>query len=217
MTSYDGERAPRPGVKVRPALGGTRAVALLLAGGRENSFDPTRARHLAGLRMRPVATALRRTSARDGLAVWSVRYRYRGWNGAEMSPVEDARWALEEVRRRHGEDIRVVVVGHSMGGRTGMRIGGDDNVVGVAALAPWLPEGEPVDHLAGQRLLIAHGDLDKVTSPRLSREFADRARAVGADVDYVTVPGETHAMLRRWRTWHRLTTSFVVTALAPSR
>ena len=207
---------PQPAVVVHPAVGEVNAVALLLPGGRADSYELSQSRHLSAVRMRPIATALHRAGRRNGLGVWLLRYRYRGWNGDEMSPVADARWALDEVRRQHG-DVPVVLVGHSMGGRTALRVAGDGSVCGVAALAPWLLDGEPVDQLAGRRLLIVHGERDRVTSPRASRRYAERAREVAKDVDYIPLAGETHAMLLRWRTWHRLTTRFVLDVVSGPR
>lgn len=180
-----------------------RAVALVLHGGREHSFDAAHPSQLTAVRMRPFARALQRRGKAAGLAVAALGYRFRGWNGAEESPVADARWALSELRERHG-DVPMILVGHSMGGRTSLRVADDDAVAGVVALAPWLPPKEPVSQLAGKRVLIAHGNLDFVTSPRASRHFADRARDAGADITYVTVRGDNHAMLLRPGRWHRL-------------
>jgi dienelactone hydrolase len=201
-----------PTVAVRPAQGSTRAVVLMLHGGKEHSVQPTHHRQLAGARMLPFAAAIARRGGPVGVAVWSLRYRVRGWNGDQMSPVPDTRWALERVRCAHG-DVPVVLVGHSMGGRTAVRVAGDDGVVGAVALAPWLPKGEPVEQLEGRRLLIAHGTADRVTSPAASRRFAERARAVASRVDVVMVAAETHAMLLRWPTWQRLTTAYALDLL----
>ena len=162
--------------------------------------------------MRPIAAAMHRRGAAQGVAVWTLRYEIRGWNGPLMSPVADAQWALDEIRRRHGE-LPVALVGHSMGGRTAMRVAADPAVVAVVALAPWLPAGEPVDQLRGRRALLVHGTFDRVTSAAESRRFADRAREVGASVDYVAIRGESHAMVLRARTWHRLTVAYVLQAL----
>ena len=204
--------APAPAVAVRPARGATSAVVLVLPGGRADSFELAHSRHLAGVRMRPFARSLHRRGRGKGVAVWQLRYRYRGWNGDEMSPVPDASWALDEVRRRHG-DVPVVLVGHSMGGRTALRVAGDASVRGVVALAPWLFDTEPTQQLAGRAVLIAHGDADKVTSARVSRRYADRA-ARYTTVRYVTVRRDMHAMLLRARTWHRLATTFTLSVLA---
>jgi len=201
-----------PALVVRPALAETAAVALVLPGGRENSLAPTQPRHLSGVRMIPFARALHRQGAALGLAVWSVRYRVRGWNGEEMSPVPDVRWALDQVRDQHGP-VPVVLVGHSMGGRTAVRVAGDASVAGVVALAPWLPKTDPVEQLSGRRLLIAHGTLDRVTSPRASQRFVVRARDVTPDVAFVAVRGETHAMLLRAPFWHGLAAAYALDTL----
>lgn len=198
-----------PALAVRPPIGQVSSVALVLPGGRADSLEPGDSRHLSGLRMRPIASSLHRAGRRRGLAVMQLRYRVRGWNGAEMSPVADAHWALGYITAHHG-DVPVVLVGHSMGARTALRVAGEDAVRGVVALAPWLPDGEPVDQLAGREVLIAHGSLDRVTSPAASRRFAQRAESVAKRVDYVTVRGDAHAMLLRALTWHRLATRFTL-------
>lgn len=201
-----------PDLVVRPARGQTTAVVLVLPGGRADSFDPADIRQLAAVRMLPIARSLSRRGRRHGVAVWTVRYRYRGWNGSQMSPVHDTQWALDEVRKRHG-DVPVVLVGHSMGGRTAMRCAGDALVVAACGLAPWLPDGEPVDQLRGRLVLVAHGNTDVVTSPRASRRYVHRAQGVASQAGFVTVCGDMHAMLLRWRTWHRLATGFTLGAL----
>ena len=212
MTRPEDDAAPAPHVVTLPATGATRAVALVLPGGRANSFELAQARQLATIRMWPIARALRRAGRSDGLAVWLLRYRYRGWNGDEMSPLADARWALDEVRRQHGA-VPIALAGHSMGGRTALRVAGDEQVRGVVALAPWLFDTEPVDQLAGRSVLIVHGTRDRVTSPDASRRYTERARAFTADVEYVSLRGESHGMLLRPRTWNRLTTQFVCRAI----
>jgi len=197
---------------IRAAVGATRAVAVVLPGGRADSFEPTTARQLSGVRMRPFAAALHRDGARHGLAVWSVRYRVRGWNGQQASPLLDVTSALEQVRDRHG-DVPVVLVGHSMGGRIAMRLAGYDTVIAAVGLAPWLPDGEPVDQVSGRRILLAHGDRDGVTSLRETQRFAQRAAPYAAELDLVIVRGERHAMLLRARTWHQLATAFALDSL----
>jgi dienelactone hydrolase len=190
-------------------------VALVLPGGRADSLDPTAARQLAGLRMLPFAANLHRGGGRDGLAVWTLRYRVRGWNGVQASPLADVSWALDEVRRRH-DDVSVVLVGHSMGGRAAMRAAGDSSVVAAVGLAPWLPDGEPVEQLAGRRILLAHGDNDRVTSADASRRYAGRAAAAASDIAFVSIRREHHAMLLRARAWQRLTTAYVLDVLGLS-
>ena len=201
-----------PGLAVRAAAGPTKAVALVLPGGQERSMMPGSPRQLAALRMQPFAAGLHQAGRKLGLAAWLIRYRYRGWNGEHASPLPDIDWALDEVRRRHG-GVPVLLLGHSMGGRAALRMGGDRSVRAVAAFAPWLPDGEPAGQLARRRVLIAHGSLDRVTSPRASEAYVRLARTAGADVWWQEVPGETHAMLLRYRTWQRLAIQFALGTL----
>src|SRR4051794_8906641 len=201
-----GADAGRPLALTSPVV-----IVLVLHGGKESSFDPVSWRNGAGLRMRPIAATLRARGHRQGLVVERVRYRYRGWNGAEASPVVDARASLPDARTRHG-DVPVVLVGHSMGARTALRLAGDDGVTTVVGLAPWTPRDEPVDHTDGRRLLLVQGDGDTVTPPGNSLDYARRATAAGAEVARVVVRGDGHAMLRRWPTWHRLAIDAVLAA-----
>jgi len=212
MTAAITATATVPAVTVLPPATEVAAVALVLPGGKARSRDPMSPRQLTGLRMRPFASALRDHGAPHGVAVWSVRYRVRGWNGSAADPVSDAGWALDEVRRRHG-DLPVVVVGHSMGGRAAIHVAGDVAVRGVVALAPWIEPGDPVNQLRGRSLLVAHGSKDVITSAASSRRFAELAAGVTEPVAGVRVRGDLHAMLLRWRTWHRLATGWTLATL----
>ena len=157
--------------------------------------------------MRPFARELDRAGGPHGLAVWSLRHAVRGWNGDEQSPVADATWALAEITRRHG-DVPVVLVGHSMGGRTAVHAAGSPAVVAVCALAPWLPRGEPYEQVAGRAVLVVHGRLDTTTSPRASLAWAREAATVTDRVWRIEVRRERHAMLWRAAFWHRIATEF---------
>lgn len=194
-----------PSLTVHDARGPVRAVALVLHGGRSKSRTRVRPFQLAVLRMHPFATALRAT---EGLVVAQLRYRVRGWNGAERSPVPDTAWALDRLSTRF-PDVPIALVGHSMGGRTAMYVAGHDGVRAVVGLAPWIEAGDPVEPLAGRRLLIVHGDQDRMTSPGASAAYARRAEGIAETVGYVSVAGEKHAMLRRAGVWTQLTTGFV--------
>ena len=187
------------------------AIVLVLHGGKENSFDAVTRRDAAGLRMMPITATLRARGRRRGVVVESVRYRYRGWNGAEASPVVDARAVLADARSRYGA-VPVVLVGHSMGARAALRLAGDDGVTMVVGLAPWTPRGEPVEHTSGRRILLVQGDHDTVTPPADSLHYAERAAAAGAEVARIVVRNDGHPMLRRWPTWHRLTVDAVLSA-----
>ncbi|WP_312880504.1 alpha/beta hydrolase [Actinokineospora xionganensis] len=202
----------RPSIRVYGPTENVRGVALLLHGGRERSHGRVHRYRSAYLRMLPFARDIRHEGAADGVAAWALRYRYRGWNAPELDPVLDAAWALDEIRRAHG-DVPVALVGHSMGGRTALRVAGADSVVAVCALAPWTKPNEPVEQLAGRTVLIAHGLLDKMTDPELSFRYAARAKAVTERVAHFDVHDEGHAMLRKSAAWTRLVTGFTLGAL----
>ncbi|AVV48031.1 alpha/beta hydrolase [Streptomyces sp. P3] len=197
-------------VRRRPAARAGAAV-LVLHGGREHSRRTSKAWHLAALRMRPVLRAAVASTDRRDVLVGEVRYRYQGWN-ATADPVDDTARALDELRRLASE-VPVTLVGHSMGGRAALRAAADPAVRGVLALAPWCPPGEPVDHLAGTRIVVLHGDRDRVTDPGASEEYVRRARSAGARAGLVLVRGGDHAMLRRGADWHRATAAIVAQLL----
>jgi pimeloyl-ACP methyl ester carboxylesterase len=200
-----------PTVEVHPPDGATRAVVLVLHGGKADSFEPSEAAHLSSRRINPFVRALHRQGRAHGVAVWKLRYRVRGWNGRERSPAHDAQWALEEVRRRHG-GVPVVLVGHSMGGRAAVHVLGDPSVIGLVALCPWLPS-EPFEGAWGKDVVIAHGIIDRWTSPRETREWAAAARPLAASLLYVRVRRTGHFMLRRSGLWTDLAVGFALTWL----
>ncbi|MFF2245534.1 alpha/beta hydrolase [Arthrobacter sp. NPDC058130] len=198
-------------LRIAEAAGQTRGVALVLHGGRADSYDPVRGRHLSPARMQPFARALNRQGGPHGLAVWTLRNRYRGWNGKDMSPVQDARWALSRISQEH-PGVPVYLLGHSMGGLTALCVADDRQVEAVVALAPWLNHETPVEPVTGRRVLIVHGTEDRWTSPANSLDFARRAEGVAASVDFVSLRGAGHFMFRRVALWNVLADGFVLAA-----
>ncbi|MCS0604687.1 S9 family peptidase [Streptomyces sp. LP11] len=191
-------RTARLGKAVGPEPTSVSGAVLLLPGGEEVSarkpspvwataFVPSLGRRLA------------RAGRAEGLAVHTVHYRYRGWNGSEAHLAADAEWAADEVVRRYG-DVPVCLVGIGMGGRAALRTGGHEAVGSVVALAPWLPEddvaapAEPVKQLAGRRVLIVHGTNDERTDPELSFRFAARAKKTNREVCRFEVHSDGHGM-----------------------
>lgn len=186
--------------------GAVSGLALLLHGGQETSHDPVLRRHGGYARMALMQRTLAARLRRRGVAVWLLRNQVRGWNaapGREPDPVRDARAALSAAAATL-PGIPTVLVGHSMGGRTACALAAHERVVGVCALAPWLPAGTPVAPLGGKVLVVAHGTADTRTSARASREFTDRARSAGCDATYVEIPGAGHAMLRPLVAWDQV-------------
>jgi pimeloyl-ACP methyl ester carboxylesterase len=193
----------------RPKAGDVRAAVLVLHGGQEESTVPATRWYPAYWRMVPFARDLNRV---PGVAVWQLCNTYRGWNEPDRHPVSDARRALDQLGRVH-PGVPVVLVGHSMGGRVGLRVADEPSVAGVCALAPWTPEGEPVAQLAGKTVLIAHGDRDRTTDPALSYTYAERAKEVTEKVARFDVRGEAHALLPRYWEWTRLVRRFTLGVL----
>lgn len=194
---------------VLEASGPTRGVALVLHGGKSHSREPVEARHLSPARMVPFARHLHRAGRKHGLAVWSLRNSVRGWNGPDMAPLQDARWALRQIEEQH-PGVPVYLLGHSMGGLTAVCAADHPQVEAVVALAPWLSPQTPVANVAGRKVLIVHGTNDRWTSPSQSLAFARRASAEAASMQYVALQGAGHFMLRKVRLWQTLATGFVI-------
>ncbi|MFE7592375.1 alpha/beta hydrolase [Kitasatospora sp. NPDC057512] len=199
------ELTPRRGEE--PVAG----VALLLPGGFLRSRRaPMR---VAELGLRDLATELTDRGRPHGLAVHLLRYRHGGWNGADADTAVDTRWALDELDRLY-PGAPVVLIGNSLGGRAAFWCAGHPSVVGVAGIAPWLPSGDPVDQLAGRRVLIVHGTGDNSSaSATQSLEYALRARRVVPDLARYEAPGANHLLLRESRDISALTTAFTLGVL----
>jgi pimeloyl-ACP methyl ester carboxylesterase len=192
---------------------GPSAIVLVLHGGRAHSRESGERKRLTYRRMLPFARAL---AKHRSLAVFVLRYRYRGWNAPANDAQRDAEWALDELARRH-PGVPVVLLGHSMGGRAALGAAGRRNVTAVCALAPWLDGTDPVTQLAGRTVLIAHGDRERWTSPEASYEYAVRAKPVAARIARFDVHGAGHFMVSRAADWQSLVLRFVlgVTGIEP--
>lgn len=180
-----------------------RGVILMLHGGQEHNEEPVQDKHASWWRMVMMARSLKAFATGGNLALVLVQHRKRGWNDkADPDPVRDARWALLELAERHG-DMPVVLVGHSMGGRTACRVADAANIAGVVALAPWLPRGEPNASIAGKHLRVLHGTRDKWTSAVWSKDYVDRSQGLAASAAWTAMNGAGHFMLRRVGRWNR--------------
>ena len=194
----------QPGVDLLRNPRGATDLVLLAHGGYEHSRKNPGRWRAPILRMWPFAAALR--AAVPSAAIGLMRYRYRGWNDVG-DPATDLRSVLDELPFE-----RVVLVGHSMGGRAVVAAGEHPRVTGVLGLAPWLPSSDPLTALRPP-VMFAHGNDDRVTSPRDTRAYANRLRAAGTPVGLVLLAGESHAMLHRPDDWNDLVTSFTRYAL----
>jgi len=209
-----GETRPRGGPGPSTSPGDTVAGVVMVAhGGQSSSTDPTNALQPAVLRMIPVAAAIRHALRGSSAIVLRPRFALRGWNGDQASPVDDLNRALDGIATAYGP-VPVVLIGHSMGARAAMRAAGHPAVFAVAGLAPWLPQGEPVEQLAGRRVLVAHGTADSITSPQETWAYVERARTV-TKVAAIEVRDGDHPMLRRACLWHAIAAEFARAALDP--
>jgi pimeloyl-ACP methyl ester carboxylesterase len=191
-----------------------RGIVLVSHGGRSESTEPVSVTQLAVLRMIPVAGAIRRAVSADRIDVRRPLFRVRGWNGAQASPVGDLARVLDDIRDKPPA-VSVVLVGHSMGARAALRAAGHPAVIAVAGLAPWVPPGEPVDQLAGRRVLLAHGSADMTTSPGDTWAYTERAREL-CDLSAIEVRHGDHPMLWRAALWHAIAAEFARVAFGLS-
>lgn len=201
-----------PAVAVLGTQGAPRGVVLLLHGGKADSFERAETRHLSAVRLTPFARLLHEGGHAAGVAVWRLRYRFRGWNGSAMSPVSDVQWALREVRSRHGQ-IPVVLLGHSMGGRAAVHVLGDPSVHRAVLLAPWLYPDSPVSGARDRDVLVLHGTRDRWTSPSHAADWVDRAAVVARQAAYLSMHGDGHFMLRRPRLWTEIAAGYALAGL----
>lgn len=134
------------------------------------------------------------------VAFHEVRYRVRSWRRL-ASCIEDGRAAIDGAVA--GGARRVGLLGFSMGGAVALALAGHEAVRAYTGLAPWMPDQLPVEPLRGRRVAIRHGALDRYlpgipgVHPATSRAGAERARALGIEVDYALVPGSLHAVALR--------------------
>lgn len=179
----------------------TRALALILHGGRAVDPQLRRFHDVSYLRMLPFAPTVWRVS-RGQVAPVLVHNRHGGWIASSGSGLVQTRELVHRLAHEHG--LPVVLLGHSSGGWAALRCGGEQEVAGTVALAPWIDLDDPVEHLRDKVVRIIHGEADTVCSPQRSRDLVGRLHAAGGDASYHGVADGGHALLDRpWR-WHGL-------------
>lgn len=185
-----------------------RAVVLVLHGGRSRSHRAVHAWQPAVWWMLPFANAVSEAGGGD-VAVAILRYAVRGWNGDEASPVADTSLALEQIAARY-PGVPIGLLGHSMGGRVALHLAADDRVDALVALAPWVERTDVPEWHEGLHALVMHGTRDRVTSAKQSKVMADAMAALGADVTYLSMRGDTHSMLSHARLWQATAARYLV-------
>ncbi len=166
---------------------------------------------LSVIRMIPTARAAAR-AGRHRLAVYRLLNSWRGWD-SEHTPVSDAIWAMREVQRQVG-DVPLGLIGHSLGGRAALLAGSTPTVVSIVALNPWVYPADDAD-LRGRRVLIVHGDQDRIASLERARQVA-RNISRTAEVEFVEIAQGRHAMVRHGREFDRRAAEFTAAALSRS-
>lgn len=188
------------------------AVVVMLHGGKDRSDQTVDTRSLSWRRSAVMQREVARRFQAAGASTWLLRFNRRGWNGG-TDRIADARRGLDDVRRELG-DVPVVLLGHSMGGRTAVHVADHPNVRGVVALAPWLPAGESVAALRGKRLYAAHGRRDRITSARATAAYVRRAAEVAEVADFTDMGPLGHYLLRGHREWNRVAVELSLRVLA---
>lgn len=204
-----------------------RGLVLMLHGGAEHGPQEIDHRSLAYRRTRWMLTSISGRLADAGAAVALLRFTVKGWQArpagsgatdahagrAEVPPpVADARAALQRLRGEH-PGLPIVLLGHSMGARTAVRVADDPAVVGVVGLAPWLPPDDPVAALAGRHLVAAHGSRDRITNARATARYVERAARVAASARFIDMGPLGHYMLAGVRRWNATAVSATLDVL----
>ncbi|GEP37657.1 alpha/beta hydrolase [Nocardioides psychrotolerans] len=201
------EASPRL-IPVREPDAATGVVLVLHGGASREQQMMVSPAQLSVVRMIPTGRRVAR-EGRGHLAVYRLLNSYRGWDSAH-TPVRDVIWAMGKVRADYA-DLPVGLVGHSLGGRAALLAGGQSRVESVVALNPWLYPDDDAD-LSGRRVLVVHGDADRIAPISRARLVAERI-AQRASLGFITIPGGKHAMLSHGRVFDRFAAEFTAASL----
>ncbi|HEX2894796.1 MAG TPA: alpha/beta fold hydrolase [Marmoricola sp.] len=181
-----------------------RGLVLMLHGGAERGLHEIDQRSLSYRRALWMSDSIAGPLARAQVGTAVLRFKVKGWNAGHAdgpSPVADAREALARLRGQH-PDLPIVLLGHSMGGRTAAWVADEPGVVGIVGIAPWWPADDPVRPLAGKHVVGVHGRRDRITSARATERYLERARAVAGSTRFVDMGPRGHYMLSGVRRWN---------------
>ncbi len=190
-------------LQVGPVPEAPRGLVLMLHGGAEHGPNPIDARSLAYRRTRWMRGSIADRLVTAGVGVALLRFTVKGWQAdpGPPAPVLDARAALARLAEEYA-GLPVVLLGHSMGARTAVRVADEPAVAGVVGLAPWLPPDDPVAPLAGKHLVAAHGSHDRITNARATARFVRHAAQVAASARFVDMGRLGHYMVTGVRRWN---------------
>lgn len=202
----------------RPRLVGVRepsspeGVVILVHGGAARRgrmmVSPTQ---LSVLRLVPLARRIAR-AGKGRLAVHRLLNSYRGWDTTH-TPVHDVTWAIEQVVERHGPDVPVCLVGHSLGARAAILAAGRQPVRSVVALAAFVyPSDADGLGLRERQILFVHGLKDRIAPAGRARQLAERLERHNT-VDFLALPDGKHAMLAEHRRFGQAAADFATATL----
>jgi pimeloyl-ACP methyl ester carboxylesterase len=186
-----------------------RELVILAHGGSVQADSPARDWHSGLLRVIQFGDAAAQAAPES--AVGLLRYRVRGWNGDSADAARDVQQVIDAAPEQFS---RILLIGHSMGGRAVLRASAHPRVGGVLALAPWVPAVEPGLRPCEAPVVIATGTNDETTPPSMARDFVGRSRQGGAQLAYFEIPGAGHRLLRHADVVDQLIRSFVAHALS---
>src|ERR1039457_160821 len=83
-------------------FGSTVGIVVVVHGGRAAGRQPASPVQLSVLRMRPVARSIRHALRGSQVVVKRPRFRLRGWNGDDASPVGELSAWLDQLARDFG-------------------------------------------------------------------------------------------------------------------
>ncbi len=135
------------------------------------------------------------------LSFLEVRYRVKSWRRLELC-VEDGAAAVTAAEHTGARELALLAF--SMGGAVAVQNAAAPAVRLVIGVNPWLPPQLELEPLRGRRLAIIHGSLDAPlpgipgVKPSMSRHAAERASALGVEVERQVVPS-FHAIALRGR------------------
>lgn len=200
--------SPLPHVEALRSPSRARDLVILAHGGSVQADRPARNWHSGLLRVLQFGDVA--AQAAPKAAVGLLRYRVPGWNGASADAARDVQQVIDAAPQQFS---RILLIGHSMGGRAVLRASTHPRVDAVLALAPWVPADEPGLGPHEAPVVIATGTRDETTPVSMARHFVGRSRQGGSQLAYFEIPGAGHRLLLHADVVDQLIRSFVTHAL----